>query len=413
MNIHESTKLAIKSLLSNKFRSFLTMLGIVIGVASIIVIISVGAGAQSLILNQIKGVGSNLIGVLPGGSEEEGPPAAMMGIVITTLTYEDALAIKNKNNVPNAVAVAPYVQGVGTISWSTQSTDTTFMGTTADYAEVEDIEMESGRFIDTQEEKEIARVIVLGNGIKKELFGDENPINKKIKIKRETFKVIGVISERGSAGFLNQDDYVFIPIYTAQKIMLGIKHVSFIRAKVDKTENIDKAMSDVEILLRERHDIAHGDTADFTMRSQDQALDAITTITDVLKFFMASIAALSLIVGGIGIMNIMLIAVSERTREIGLRKAIGAKYSQIMSQFLLETVIISLLAGIIGIIIGAGISFLIAIIAKYLEYDWDLVISLTSIILAVGVSGGVGLIFGIYPARKAAKLDPIEALRYE
>lgn len=413
MDLRESSKLAVSALLSNKFRSFLTMLGIVIGVASIIIIISVGAGAQSLILNQIKSVGSNLIGILPGASEEKGPPASVMGIVITTLKYDDAVAIADKKNVPYAEAAAAYAQGVGTASWDGQSTDTTFIGTTADYVNVEDVEIAEGRFINKEEEREIARVAVLGHGVKEELFGDENPIGERVKIKRETFRIIGVLEERGSAGFINQDDYIFIPISSAQKLLLGINHASFIRVKVDNSENIDRTIEDVTHLLRQRHDIKEGDPSDFTIRSQEQALKALTQVTDVLKFFMAAIAALSLIVGGIGIMNIMLISVSERTREIGLRKAIGAKFSNIMSQFLAETVIISLLSGIIGIIIGAAVSVFIAIIANYLGYDWDLVISIFSILLAFGVSGGVGLVFGIYPARKAAKLDPIEALRYE
>ncbi|MFH1030776.1 MAG: ABC transporter permease [bacterium] len=413
MNLRESSKLAISSLLSNKFRSFLTMLGIVIGVASIIIIISVGAGAQSLILNQIKSVGSNLIGILPGTSEEDGPPASAMGIVITTLKYGDTVAILDKKNVPHAEAVAPYVQGIGTINWDGNNADATFIGTTAGYINVEDVKVAEGRFINEQEEKEIARVVVLGHGIKKELFGDEDALNERVKIRRETFRVIGILEERGSSGFINQDDYVFIPVSSAQKLLLGINHVSFIRVKVDDSKNIERTMDDVTYLLRERHEIKEDDPSDFTIRSQEQALKALTTVTDVLKFFMASIAALSLVVGGIGIMNIMLISVSERTREIGLRKAIGAKFSHIMNQFLTETIIISLLSGIIGILIGAAISALIAAVARYLDYDWDLVISLFSIFLSVGVSGSIGLIFGIYPARKAAKLNPIEALRYE
>ncbi|MFH1173157.1 MAG: FtsX-like permease family protein, partial [bacterium] len=235
----------------------------------------------------------------------------------------------------------------------------------------------------------------------------------KIKIKKEFFEVIGVNAERGTAGFQNQDDLVLIPVSTAQKIMLGVRHVNFIRTKINSGDNIEQAMADIKLLFRDRHNLRQGDKDDFTTQSTKDAIIALTKITDALKFFLAAIASIALVVGGVGIMNIMLAAVNERIREIGLRRAIGATRRQIMNQFIWETIAITVSGGIIGMAIGSLISTVVALVARYLGYDWDLVISLFSIILAVGVAGLVGFVFGLVPARRAAKLDPITALRYE
>jgi putative ABC transport system permease protein len=411
----QSVKTSTRALLANKGRSFLTMLGIIIGVAAVIIIMAVGAGAQSLILNQIKSLGTNIIGILPGASEEGGPPSTVMGIVITTLTYEDGLALNNKNNVPNIVDLVAYYKSISSVSWGSNSYDTNLSGATVGYLDVEGGEVGEGRFFTKEEETNLSKVAVLGSTVKKELFGDSDPIGQKIKIKKHNLEVIGVMKEKGTVAFQNNDDQVFIPIKTMQKLIAGVNHISMMRLKVDTQENTDRAMSDIKTILRERHDITDqsGANDDFTVRSSAQAMDMITTVTDALKFFLVAIAAMSLLVGGIGIMNIMLVSVTERTREIGLRKAVGANNKNIMIQFLMEAATITLSGGTIGIIIGSLISILIAVIANLLGYDWSLSISISSIILALFVSVSVGLVFGLYPARKASKLQPVEALRHE
>jgi len=411
----QSVKTSLKALLANKGRSFLTMLGIIIGVSAVIIIMAVGAGAQSLIINQVKTLGTDIIGILPGASENDGPPATVMGIVITTLTYEDGLALNNKKNVPNIVDLVSYYKGMGAVSWGSNSYDTNLSGTTVGYLTVEGGEVDQGRFFTKEEEINLAKVVVLGSTVKKELFGESDPVGQRVKIKKHSFEVIGVMKEKGTVALQNNDDQVFIPIKTMQKLISGVNHVSMMRLKIDNEEDTDRAMADVKATLRERHDITDqsGANDDFTVRSSAQAMDMITTITDALKFFLVAIAAMSLLVGGIGIMNIMLVSVTERTREIGLRKAVGANNENIMIQFLMEAATITLSGGAIGVVIGSIIAILISVVAKFLGYNWDLSISLLSIALALVVSISVGLIFGLYPARKASKLQPVEALRHE
>lgn len=411
MRLIDTFKLSFSVLRANKVRSFLTSLGVIIGVASVIIIMSVGAGAQSLIINQLNSIGTNLVGILPGASDENGPPASVLGIIVTTLKYEDAVAIARE--VPNVEVVSSYNTGTGTISYESRNTDATFYGIMSDYPQVEDTEVMNGRFFSHDEEVGVARVAVLGFDVWQDLFGGDDPIGRKIKIKKESFIVIGVMKERGTAGFQNQDNIVLIPVSTAQKVMLGVHHVNFIRVKVNNQDNLDRAVSDIKLLLRDRHNIKIEGADDFSVRNTQDAIDALLTITNALKFFLSAIAAISLIVGGVGVMNIMLAAVNERIREVGLRKAVGAKQGNILQQFIFETIAITLTGGIVGIILGLLVSILVATVARYLGYKWDLVISFSSILLGCAVSAGVGLIFGLYPARKAAKLDPIAALRYE
>lgn len=415
LQLKQFFKIVIFGLLGNKLRSFLTMLGIIIGVASVIIIMSLGAGAQSLILSEIKSLGSNVVGILPGKSEEEGPPAAVMGIVITTLTYDDAMALKNKRNVPNIVDIVAYSKSVSTVSWENRSIETNISGTTTGNITVENGEVASGRFFDENEEKDLSRVAVLGYSVKESLFGDSDAIGKKIKIKKISFEVIGVMKERGTVAFQDFDDQVFVPISTMNKLILGINHVGMIRAKIDSGENIDNAISDIEQTLRERHSIddKSGVGDDFTVRSSETALDMLSIITNSLNLFLAAMASISLLVGGIGIMNIMLIAVTERTKEIGLRKAVGANNRDILYQFLVESIFLTLTGGLLGIFFGILISLLISLGINLSGLDWDFIIPPSSIILGVSISTIIGLTFGVYPSRKASKLSPINALRNE
>jgi putative ABC transport system permease protein len=352
---------------------------------------------------------------MPGGQEDAGPPASVMGIVITTLTYDDLLAIQQKENVPNLEAVIGSVKGVSNLSWQGHNYDTNLNGTTHSYMDVEGGKLAAGRFFTIEEERNLSRVIVLGSVVKEELFGSSDAVGKRIKVKKQSFEVIGVMKERGSVAFQDYDDQTFIPLKTMQKLIAGVNYLSMIRGKADSEENTDKVITDIEMLLRDRHDIKDmtGKNDDFTVGSTAEVLKALGSITDALKYFLMMMAALSLLVGGIGIMNIMLISVKERTREIGLRKALGANQARIVKQFLSETVCLTVLGGMVGLSLGVLISWLISLGIVHAGYDWHFIISSSSVILALVVSVSVGLIFGIYPAFKASRLEPVEALRYE
>lgn len=408
MRLKEILKYTKTNLSLNKTRTFLTMLGIIIGVAAVIAIVSVGAGAQELLLAQVKAMGTNLIGILPGASDDQGPPAAAFGIEVTTLKYEDALEIRK---LPDIVAIGAYITGRGTVSYFNQSKDLNYNGVTPEYPTVEDTALAEGRFIKQEDLDNMARVAVLGSQAAKDLFGGESPLEKQIKISQTVFKVVGVMAERGASGFQNQDEQVFIPLKTAQKIMLGVDHVAYIRAKVDKEADIDPAIGQIKEVLRFRHHIKDVAKDDFSVRSTAQALDILGSITQALKMFLAAVAAISLIVGGIGIMNIMFVTVSERTREIGLRKAVGAKRKDILLQFLVESAVMTSLGGLIGVALGASISAAIAAGVNYFGYAWQLIITPISIFWSVFMAAGVGLIFGLWPANRASLMSPMEALR--
>ncbi|OGI22746.1 MAG: hypothetical protein A3E91_02595 [Candidatus Moranbacteria bacterium RIFCSPHIGHO2_12_FULL_40_10] len=415
MNLLNPIKISYKNLLSAKGRSFLTILGIIIGVAAVIIIFSVGLSAQALILDQIKGIGSNLIGILPGASDEEGPPAAVMGISITTLKYDDLLALRKEKNVPEVEDAAGYVMGTAAVEYGVNSLNASFTGTTASYINVEDAEISRGRFFTEEEESNLSRVAALGITVANDLFGTEDPINKKIKIKGHNFIVIGIFKQRGTAGFglAGLDESVFIPLETAQKLIMGIDHLGFIRLKVKSADLIESAKANIKITLRERHNINDPANDDFSVRDQASAIETISAVTNALRYFLLAIGTVSLLVGGVGIMNIMLIAVNQRIREVGLRKAIGARNSDVLSQFLAESAAISFMGGLMGIILGLLIAYLSSIIVQKMGYNWPLLISPMSIVAAAGISIFIGIVFGMYPARKASKISPMEALRYE
>ena len=415
MHILSPIKISYRYLMAAKFRSFLTILGIIIGVASVIIIMAMGRSAQALILDQVTGIGSNLLGVLPGASDEKSPPPAAMGIAVTTLKYGDLQALRNGRNVPEVIDAAGYVIGTATAVYNGTSLSASFEGTTASYINVENAAVATGRFFTKDEEMDMSRVAVLGENEAKDLFLGASPLGKVIKIKEENFTVIGVLKKRGSSGFgvTSQDDAIFVPLRTAQKILLGIDHLGFIRLKVSDAKFVPQAKAEVATTLREQHHITDPTNDDFSVRDMASAIEIITQITDVLRYFLLVIGAISLLVGGVWIMNIMLLAVSQRIREVGLRKAVGARDADVQVQFLIESVFISGLGGIIGILIGIAFSFLVATIMQYLQYTWPFIISWQSVAAATAVSVGIGIVFGIYQARKAAEISPMEALRYE
>lgn len=408
MTLPDVLKTALKNIAINRRRSILTMLGIIIGIMSVILVRSVGAGAESLITNQLQARGTDMVGVLAGASDPEGPPASVMGIVVTTLTYEDAIALRDPKNVKHVEHVSAYVSGNDTLQWQNVDRSITYTGTTASYEQVEKITLAEGRFFGSEEEDRGDKVVVLGSAIAEEIFGNQSPIGEMMKIKKKTFKVIGILSQKGSDGFENPDNAVLIPLKAAQQELLGIKHVNFIRLKMGKEEYVPQAVEEVTATLKERHD-----GEDFSVRTVADLLKTLTAITSAIQFFLVAIAGISLFVGGVGIMNIMLIAVKEKTREIGLRKSIGATNGDILKQFLFETVTLSLFGGVIGIMIGGLTAFVIAKVVQSLGYAYTFSLSLSTILVACAIAVFIGMIFGVGPARRAASLHPIDALRYE
>lgn len=413
MKLSDPIKIAYRSLLTAKLRFMLTVLGVVIGVAAVIMVMAIGASAQRLVLSQVENVGSNLVVVLPGASEESGPPAQALGIVTTTLKNDDLKALRERRNVPHLSAVSGYVTGSATAESEVDSFELTYQGVSPEMIGVENIEVALGRFFFPEEEGDLSRVVVLGATRAQELFPNRDPLGETLKINDNPFKVIGVLEERGSAAFSNPDTLIYVPLVTAQKILLGIDYLNFARGKADAPENIERTMADMTLLLRDRHDLEEDEESDFSVRSTKAALGALTNITNVLKYFLIAISSISLLVGGIGIMNSMLISVSQRVREIGLRKAVGARPQHIITQFLIESSFITLVGGCIGMVFGVAIAYLAAIIIPTLGYDWQFLVPPSSLVIGFSVSLIIGITFGLYPAFKAAKVSPMEALRYE
>lgn len=413
MKITDTLEEATSGVLANKVRSSLTVLGIVIGIGSVIAMISVGQGAQNQINSNIQSLGSNLLIVYPGAPQGVGEAVRMSRGSAETLTEGDATAI---STVDSSIvsAVAPEIDKSLQVVAGGQNTNTRIIGTTPAYTSVRDLTMQIGVFFNQSQVDSLAKVAVIGPTTASDLFGaNADPVGQKITINGVIFTIIGMPASKGGVGANNQDDAVYIPIntfgqYLGDKSVTGADYVSLINIKVVSQSAMTEAQNEITSLLLQRHHITDPNNADFSVLNQASIVQTASSVTGVFTILLASIAGISLLVGGIGIMNMMLTTVTERTREIGLRKAIGATRHTITLQFLIESVILTLLGGIIGIALGWGLSLAISYFG-----NTPTSITLSSIILAVGVSAAIGIIFGYYPARRAASLNPIEALRYE
>jgi len=406
MKISDLFQETISAISTNRLRSGLTILGIVIGIGSVIAMISIGQGAKGTIESNIQSLGSNLVMVMPGAARTFSAVAAARGTA-QTLTIEDANSIERE--VQFVEAVAPVVSRNSQIVAKGKNTRTQVIGTNASYPTVRNLSMEYGNFFSEKDVLNQAKVAVLGPMPRDDLFGEGvNPVGQTIRVQGMNFRVIGLTKSKGGLGLFSEDDVVFIPISTCQKFLTGNEYISTIAIQAQSPKLISIVQNGVTELLLRRHNIKDPQFADFTVMNQQDIIGAASSITNVMTMLLASIAGISLIVGGIGIMNMMMTSVTERTREIGLRKAIGAKRSDINFQFLSEAVMLTFISGFFGIILGwilaLGISKFGGITTK---------VSFSSIILAFGVSALIGILFGYWPAQKAAKLNPIEALRYE
>jgi putative ABC transport system permease protein len=410
MFLLQSIRIALRALRVNKLRSSLTMLGIVIGVGAVIAMVAVGSGASQRIQEQISSIGSNLLMVLPGSATSGG---MRMGFGSTmTLTEDDARAIAAE--IPGVLTASGSMRGVAQVVFGNQNWSTAIQGTAPDYLEIRDWDLDSGRFFTQEDVDGATKVAILGQTVKDNLFGGGDAVGQMVRIKKVPFTVIGVLARKGQTSWgQDQDDTVVIPLSTAKKRVLGVsqanaRFVGVIQIKAVSPDRLTDIQAQAIELLRQRHRLQPYQDNDFDVRNLAEMFAVQAASTQTMTLLLGAIASVSLLVGGIGIMNIMLVSVTERTREIGLRMAVGARSRDILGQFLIEAVTLALVGGILGILVGIGGSMLIALLA-----GWSTLITPASIAVAFGSSAFIGIFFGYFPARKAAYLDPIEALRYE
>ena len=405
MNFLMTVRVALKALRKNKLRSLLTVLVVVIGVCAVITLVNLGSGAQISIEKAISGLGTNLLIIFPG-SVTQGGIRTGYGTV-TTLIAEDAEAILNECTAVQMVT--PVVTSAAQVVFQNQNWSTSILGADTDYQRIKSWPLALGDFFTSQDVKAATKVCVLGETLAEKLFVKQNPVGQVIRIKRIPFRVVGVLTPKGQTAFgQDQDDTILVPYTTAQKRLVGITHVSMIMASAVSVEGTAAAQEQIRDLLRHRHKIKKGDDDDFTVRNLADLTAVFSTITGILTLLLGSIASISLLVGGIGIMNIMLVSVTERTKEIGIRLSVGATSHDILLQFLFEAVLLSLIGGGIGILFGMGITSTVSYFT-----GWPSPISLYAILIAFLFASGVGIFFGLYPARKASRMNPIDALRYE
>ena len=414
MKFSDAFKTAWRGVTHAKVRSALTMLGIVIGITSVILLVSIGQSAQKLILNQIQSVGSNLIFIIPGATKGShlSSPASVQGVIIKTLVKQDIEALKREVSISR---VAPEVRGQAKAVFENNDITVTYEGTTEDFFAIRKYEIDKGAFFTPTDVSSFNSVAVIGPELAMTLFGSREPVSKTIRLKNINFRIVGVFKSKGVGPFgVDQDNLVIIPVSVAQKLLLGTDYYNVVDVQANDAYTINFTKARVISVLRQGHRITDPDKDDFTVNTQQDALSLLGNITSIMTVFLSAIASISLIVGGIGIMNIMLVSVVERTREIGLRKALGATNGDILKQFLLEAVMITFIGGIIGILFGSTLVILAYfILTRVLPSGWFFALPLSAVLMAVFVSTLVGIIFGIYPARQAAKKNPIDALRYE
>lgn len=406
MKINEIVEESVSVLKTNKMRTGLSILGIIIGIGSVIALMTLGQASQQSIKERIQSLGSNLLTISPGATQS-GFLRGGQGEA-ETLTYDDVLEIAKSDRITTIDKVAASYSSRSQVSFGENNTNTSIIGITPEYITLRNIEIEYGSDIGQNELTNLSKVAVVGPGVIEDLMPDTaNPIGQNIRINGTSFTIIGITKSKGS-GMMSSDDSIFVPLTTAQKVLFGVSHVSSIYVSAKDETMMDAAMNQLGFFLLELHGLTSPDDADFSISSQEDVLETVNEVTGTFTTLLTGIAAISLVVGGIGIMNIMLVTVTERTREIGIRKALGAKRKAITTQFLVESVVLTLAGGVLGVILGVGVSFFTT-----KAMDLPMVISTPSIALAVGVSCLIGIVFGYYPARRASKLLPIEALRYE